>query len=227
MKNINRPLLVILIIFAVRAIQIYDIPETTKNYFSSSPEGVKTEEKELNMIELPAIPVNIGTKSYSKDLINNENKHSYVEPEEEQATESENNNYSFDSETNNNEDKEKMLDETKNIKSGIDDMDYEIRRLKRNMDNYDSYEYTRKLRNLEWRANDLSSQANDIGADDTASNLDDFSYQTRKMRREVENEPSYYYKEKNDEINQGLKRRSGNLEDSSSSLDDYSTNYSY
>lgn len=127
------------------------------------------------------------------------------------------------SEEENREEIEAKRQEVKDLQSSVEDLNWEMNRLRRNVDSYDADEFSSRLKRLQWEAEDLSSQAGDLDADDAASSLDDSTYRLRRLRSEIESEESYFYREREDEIYSGLKRIEWGTEDASSFLEDLSS----
>lgn len=111
-------------------------------------------------------------------------------------------------------------DSLEDIKSKADDLSYEIRKLRRNVQDYDSYEFSRKLRGFEGDLKDLSGKAGDLGAHSASSSLDDASWDIHKVRRDVENSKPYFYGERDDDIDRRLKRVEWDTESVSPQVDE-------
>jgi len=109
------------------------------------------------------------------------------------------------------------------LRSNIEDLNYEIGRLRRNADSYDDDEFASKLRRLQYEADDLSSEAGDLEADDVMSSLDETSYGLRRLKNDIESEPSYFYRDKDDDVYSRLKRSEYNTDDALSNIDDFSS----
>jgi len=111
-------------------------------------------------------------------------------------------------------------DTREDVRSEADDLSWEIQKLRRNVSDYDPDEYARTLKRLEWDLEELSSRAEDVGADDASALLDDASWDVRKVRRDVEGSKSYFYGEREDDINRRLKRIEWDTEDASWDIDE-------
>lgn len=109
------------------------------------------------------------------------------------------------------------------LRSNIEDINYEIGRLRRNADSYDDDEFTTKLRRLQYEADNLSSEAGDLEADDVMSSLDETSYGLRRLKNDIESEPSYFYRDRDDDIYSRLKRSEYNTDDALSNINDFSS----
>lgn len=128
---------------------------------------------------------------------------------------------------NDNSDREAEIEERRaeaeDLQSRTEDLNSQINRLRRNADSYDVDEFSSKLKKLQWEADDLSSGAGDLGADDAAGSLDDVSYKLRRLRNDVEDEPRYFYGEREDDVSSGLKRSEWETDDAVSNFDDFSS----
>lgn len=109
------------------------------------------------------------------------------------------------------------------LRSNIEDINYEIGRLRRNADSYDDDEFTSKLRRLQYEADSLSSEAGDLEADEVVSSLDETSYGLRKLKNDIESEPSYFYRDGDNDIYSRLKRSEYDTDDALSNIDDFSS----
>ena len=109
---------------------------------------------------------------------------------------------------------------TSAIPSEVDDLNWEVRRLRRNADTHTADEFATRVKRLERRAEDLSSQSSAAGASTTASQLDDTAWSLRRTRREIEAEPNSFYRDRDTGIGRRLKRAEQSLDDAGSSLDD-------
>lgn len=106
------------------------------------------------------------------------------------------------------------------LQSEAEDLAWEIRKLRRNADQYSDDEFATRLRRLETQAGDLSSEAGSIDAGEAERHLGDLEWDLRKTRRAVEDDPRYYYREREDEIDSDLRRREWEADDAASTLDD-------
>lgn len=129
-------------------------------------------------------------------------------------------NYSDEVDTSEIEDKKTRAED---LRSNIEDLNYEMGRLRRNSDSYDDDEFTSKLRRLQYEAENLSSEAGDLEADDVGSRLDNTSYNLRRLRNDIESEPSYFYRDRDDDIYSRLKRSEYDTDDAISNIDDFSS----
>jgi hypothetical protein len=126
----------------------------------------------------------------------------------------ENSDLNYDSEL---EDNQENIDD---LRDRTENLNYEIHRLRRNADTYDRDTYERKLKNLQYDAEDLSAESSEVGADDASSDFDNSAYELRKARRSIEDEPSIFYREKNDDLDLRLKRSESSSEDALNNLED-------
>lgn len=113
--------------------------------------------------------------------------------------------------------------QAEDLRSNIEDLNYEIGRLRRNADSYDADEFVSKLRRLQYQADDLSSEAGDLEADAVMSSLDETSYGLRRLKNDVESEPSYFYRDRKNDIYSRLKRSEYDTDDALSNIDDFSS----
>ncbi len=104
------------------------------------------------------------------------------------------------------------------VRRQADDLSWEIRRLRRNNEDYDSDEFRRRLRRLEFDADTLATSADDAGVDTSAA--EELSHNFRKLRRDIDFEPSSYYRNRNYDIDRNLKNYENDLEDYSNALDE-------
>lgn len=110
------------------------------------------------------------------------------------------------------------------LRSNIEDLNYEIGRLRRNADSYDADEFASKLRRLQYEADDLSSEAGEMEVNDAMSSLDETSYGLQRLKNDIESEPSYFYRNREDDVYSRLKRSESDTDDALSNIDDFSSN---
>jgi len=113
-----------------------------------------------------------------------------------------------------NEDEESLKED---IRAGLDDVQWEVSRFRRNLDSMDSYEAARKLKNIEWELDDLSGEAGDLEDSDVQSYIDDVSWEARKLRRDVEDE-DYFYGD-SDDVDYKAKKIEWGIDDALNELD--------
>ena len=109
-------------------------------------------------------------------------------------------------------------DERDDVRRQADNISWELGRLRRNAQDYDSDEFRRRLRRIEFDADSLASSANDVGVD--ASTAEDLSHNLRKIRRDIDIEPSSYYRNRNYGLDRSLRNYGNALEDYSNSIDE-------
>lgn len=127
-------------------------------------------------------------------------------------------NYTSEIDTSEIEDKKARAED---LRSNIENLNYEIGRLRRNADSYDDDEFVSKLRRLQYEAEDFSSEASDLETDDVVSNLEDTSYNLRRLKNDIESEPSYFYRDRDDDIYSRLRRSEYDTDDALSNIDDF------
>jgi hypothetical protein len=110
--------------------------------------------------------------------------------------------------------------EADSLRSDVDDVGWEISKLRRNAADYDQDEYARKLKRLEGDLEDLSSRAQNIGADEASSALEDASWDIKKVRSGVESDPRYFYGEREESINDRLRNVEWATEDAATDIND-------
>ncbi len=90
-----------------------------------------------------------------------------------------------------------------------DDLTWEMRRLRRNADQYDSDEYRRRLRRLQNDTEDMSAREQMQARDSNV--YDDAADQLRRMRRDIDFDPPSYYRD-SDDYDRRLKRMESDIE---------------
>lgn len=122
----------------------------------------------------------------------------------------------------NQEDIEEKKSQADDLSSKIQDLNWEIGRLKRNADSYSHDDFSSKLKKLQNEAGDLSQEASDLSIDDATQSLDDVSYKLKGLRNEIDSDPSFFYRKREDEIDSKLKRSIWDTDYAKSYVDDYS-----
>jgi hypothetical protein len=120
------------------------------------------------------------------------------------------------------EDTEQLKSDLLDLQDRTEDLNDDIRKLRRTADMYEREDYEFKLRKLQREAEDISAEAADLDATEAADSLDDSALQLQRARREIEFEPRTFYTERHDELDNRLRKSAFSVEDAAISIEDKS-----
>ena len=119
-------------------------------------------------------------------------------------------------------DTEQLKSDLLDLQDRTEDLNDDIRKLRRTADMYEREDYELKLRKLQREAEDISAEAADLDATEAADSLDDSALQLQRARREIEFEPRTFYTERHDELDNRLRKSAFSVEDAAISIEDKS-----
>lgn len=118
------------------------------------------------------------------------------------------------------EDTEQLKSDLLDLQDRTEDLNDDIRKLRRTADMYEREDYELKLRKLQREAEDISAEADDLDATEAADSLDDSARQLQRARREIEFEPRTFYTERHDGLDNRLRKSAFSVEDAATAIED-------